>query len=136
MKKWLLAGMVLGLLGITLAQADGQWLFPFDPKTVETVQGIVVDAPEFKPGSIPEIMHLTLKTKQDNLIVVLGPNWFMAQHNWKITDLDSLEITGSRLILHGHPTIIALTVKKGDQVMTLREETGRPLWFPPERKTQ
>ena len=136
MKKWLLTGMVLILLGLALAQADGQWLFPFDSKTVETVQGIVVDAPELKPGGLPEILHLTLKTKQEKLIVALGPNWFMEQHNWKITDLDNLEITGSRLNLHGQPSIIAQTVKKGDQVMRFRDETGRPLWFPPERKTQ
>src|SRR3974390_1165808 len=128
--------MVLSLLGLALSQADGQWLFPFDPKTVETVQGIVVDAPEFKPGDLPEILNLPLKTKQEKLIVALGPNWFMAQHNWKITALDNLEITGSRLNLHGQPSIIAQTVKKGDQVMRFRDETGRPLWFPPERKTQ
>jgi len=136
LKKWLLAGMVLSLLGLALSQADGQWLFPFDPKTVETVQGIVVDAPEIKPGDVPEILHLTLEVKAGKLIVILGANWFMAQQSWRISDLDHLEVTGSRVSLHGQPAIIAQTVKKGDQIMKFRDETGRPLWFPPERKTQ
>ncbi len=135
MKKWLLAGMVLILPAQALAQAGGRWLYPFDLKTVETVQGIVVDAPDIKP-SIPEIMHLTLMTKQDKLIVPLGPDWFMAQQNWKIAALDHLEITGSRINLNGKPAIIAQIVKKGDQVMIFRDETGRPIWVPSERKTQ
>ncbi len=135
MKKWLRTGMILSLLGIALSQADGQVLYPFDPKTVETVQGIVVNAPEFKPGGITEMVKLTLKTKQEKLIVILAPNWFMAQQHWKITALDNLEITGSRLNLHGQIALVAQVVKKGDQVMAFRDQTGRPLWFPPQRKT-
>ncbi len=136
MKKWLLAGMVLCLLGLAQVQADGQVLYPFDPKTVETVQDIVVNAPEFKPGGITEMVRLTLKTKQEKLIVVLAPNWFMAQQSWKITLLDRLEVTGSRLNLHGQTAMVAQMIKKGDQVMIFRDKTGKPLWFPPQRKTQ
>jgi len=136
MKKWLLAGMILILPGLALAQTGDRWLFPFDSKTIETVQGIVVDVWEFKPGGIPEIVHLNLVTKHEKLIVALGPNWFMTQQNWKITDLDHLEITGSRINLHGKPAIIAQVVKKGDQVMIFRNETGRPIWVPSERKIQ
>jgi hypothetical protein len=136
MKRWLCAGIVLSLLGLALVQAEGQVLYPFDPKTVETLQGIVVNAPEFKPGGITEMVHLTLKTKREKLIVILAPNWFMAQQNWNITDLDSLEVTGSRLNLHGQTALVAQMIKKGDQVMVFRDKTGRPLWFPPQRKTQ
>jgi hypothetical protein len=141
MKKWLLAGMVLSLMVIALTQpvlGKGSSLGPltFDPKTVETVQGIVIDAPEFKPGGIPEMVHLTLKTKPAKLTVVLGPNWFVARQDWKISALDRLEVTGSRFILDGQPALIAQTVKKGDKIMKFRDESGRPLWVPAPPQTQ
>jgi hypothetical protein len=128
--------MVLSLLGLTLAQADGQVLYPFDPKTVETIQGMFANAPEFKPGGITEMVRLTLKTKQEKLIVILAPDWFMAKQNWKITALDRLEVTGSRLNLHGQTALYAQMIKKGDQVMVFRDKTGRPLWFSSQRKTK
>jgi hypothetical protein len=77
-----------------------------------------------------------LKTNKEKLTVILAPNWFMAQHEWKITDLDSLEVTGSRLNMHGQTALVAEMIKKGDQVMVFRDKTGRPFWFPSQRKTK
>jgi hypothetical protein len=62
--------------------------------------------------------------------VVLAPNWFLAKQDWKIAALDPLEVTGSRLNLAGKPAIIAQQVKKGEQIMKFRDESGRPLWAP------
>jgi hypothetical protein len=88
-KRWLLAGMILCFMMLALVQTGlgGGWQepLPFNPKTVETVQGIVVEAPEVKQSGIPEMEHLTLKTKQEKLTVVLGPNWYLAQQDWKST---------------------------------------------------
>jgi hypothetical protein len=141
MKRWLLAAMALGMLVLPLIQPcwgkDGiQGPLTFDPKAVETIQGIVVDAPEFRPGGIPEMVHLTLKTKPAKLTVVLGPNWFVARQSWKILALDRLEVTGSRFVLDGQPALIAQTVKKGDQIMKFRDESGKPLWVPAPSQTQ
>jgi hypothetical protein len=137
MKRWLLAGMVLSFMVLTLSRTGlgqgrgGQGPLPFNPKTVETVPGIVVEAPEVKQGGIPEMEHLTLKTKQEKLTVVLGPNWYLARQDWKINILDRLEVTGSRLDLDGKPALIVQEVKKGEQVMKFRDQSGRPLWARP-----
>jgi len=108
------------------AQQGDQMPLPFNPKAVETVQGMVVEAPVIQPGGIPEMEHLTLKTPQEKLTVVLGPNWFLAQQQWQITTLDRIEVTGSRFELDGKPALIAQKVKKGDQVLELRDASGRP----------
>jgi hypothetical protein len=133
MKRWLLIGMVLSLVGMAWAQAGPgkdvhQGPLPFNPGTIETVQGLVVDAPEFKTGGIPEMVHLTLKAKTGKFSVVLGPNWFLAQKGWKISALDHIEVVGSRINLEGRNALIAQQVKKGDLVMKFRDESGRPLW--------
>jgi hypothetical protein len=39
-----------------------------------------------------------------------------------------VEVTGSRVTLEGKPAIVAAKVKKGSEVLKLRDETGRPLW--------
>ena len=133
MKKWLLAGMGLGLLLMALTQAGwGQEKArgPSDSPahTSETIQGMVVNAPVIQPGGIPEMERLTLKTPKEKLTVVLGPNWFLAQQDWQITTLDRIEVTGSRFDLDGKPALIAQKVKKGEQVFELRDPSGRPLW--------
>jgi hypothetical protein len=35
---------------------------------------------------------------------------------------------GSRITFAGKPAIVAAEVKKGDQVLKLRDESGTPLW--------
>ena len=141
MKRWLIAGMVLcfmmlALVQTGLGQGGGKGPLPFNPKTIETVQGIVVEAPEVKESGIPEMERLTLKTKQEKLTVVLGPNWYLARQDWKINLLDRLAVTGSRLNLNGRPALIAQEVKKGEQVMKLRDSSGRPLWARPRPQAQ
>ena len=42
-----------------------------------------------------------------------------------------MEIKGSRISIQGQPTIIAAEVKKGDQMLKLRDDKGIPLWTGP-----
>ena len=133
MKRWLILGMTLTFVMIALApagwaQKGAQKPLPFNPEAVETVAGMVVDAPTIQPGGIPEMERLTLKTPQEKLTVVLGPDWFLAQQDWHITTLDRIEVTGSRFELDGMPALIAQKVKKGEKILELRDASGRPLW--------
>ena len=141
MNRWLTVGVILVLLALASAQVclgreGAAGPLPFDPKTIETVQGLVVDAPVVHKGGIPEMEHLILETKREKLTVVLGPNWFLAQQNWNITTLDRIEVTGSRFTLDKKPAMIAQKVKKGEQVFEFRDPSGRPLWAPPRAPAQ
>ena len=103
MKKWLLARMGLGLLLMALSQAGwgqekAQGPSDSPAHTIETIQGIVVNAPVIKRGGLPQMLYLTLKTPdRGNLDVMLGPSWYLAQQDWKISALDRLEITGIQI---------------------------------------
>lgn len=141
MKKWLVAGLLFSfllpaLVQVVSGQEGARGPLPFNPQTLETVSGIVVEAPEIKQGGIPEMEHLIVKAKEEKLTVVLGPSWFLTQQDWKVTTLDRLEITGSRVILDGKPTLIALEVKQGEKVVRFRDQSGRPLWARPRPQAQ
>jgi hypothetical protein len=126
-----------GLLGLLFISAPGaqsqvreqEKSVHYDLKTVETIQGIVVGAP--KPtvaGGMPERAQLTLKTDKETLTVYLGPGWFVEKQGMKIANLDQIQVTGSRIMVQGKPALLAGEVRKGEQVLKLRNEQGQPLW--------
>lgn len=92
MKKYsitILAGLTCFLLSVApgaLAQGDGEGKpVPYNLKTVETVQGMVVAAPRPTPkGGMPERAQLTLKTEKETLTVYLGPGWFLEKQGMKM----------------------------------------------------
>ena len=137
MKKWLLARMGLGLLLMALSQAGwgqekAQGPSDSPAHTIETIQGIVVNAPVIKRGGLPQMLYLTLKTPdRGNLDVMLGPSWYLAQQDWKISALDRLEITGIQIRYQKKPILMAQKVTKDKKVMEFRDTSGRPLWSLP-----
>ena len=103
----------------------------YDPKTVETVSGQVVRVEhiEGKGGRGRGYgVHLVLKTDKEELPVHLGPGWYIEKQGMKIEAKDTIEVHGSRVTYQGQPAIIAATVKKGDQVLKLRDDNGVPAW--------
>ena len=101
----------------------------FDPATVETVSGEVqkVDriAPMRKMGAG---IHLLIKTSKESIPVHLGPEWFMDRLDAKIEQGDRVEVKGSRITLEGKPVIIVSEVKRGDETLVLRDDSGVPVW--------
>lgn len=76
----------------------------YDLKTVETLSGIVVAAPQpSAKGGMPERAQLTLKTEKETFIVYLGPGWFVEKQGMKIANLDQIQVTGSRIMVQGKP---------------------------------
>jgi hypothetical protein len=120
------------LLGVSWAQTRGEEQtvpVKYDPRTVETVSGIVVAAPRPTPaGGLPERTQLTLKTEKETLTVYLGPGWFVAKQGLKIADLDQVQATGSRIMVQGKAALLAREIRKGNQILKLRNEQGQPLW--------
>jgi hypothetical protein len=100
----------------------------FNPKTVETLSGEVVSVDKFTPNKgMSYGVHFTLKTEKATIPVHLGPSWYIEKHVI-IAAGDKVEVTGSRIMYQGKPAIIAAEVKKGDQVLMLRDAAGIPAW--------
>jgi hypothetical protein len=105
----------------------------YDPKTVETVTGDVVRVDQVsRQGGQGRGgghgVHVLLKTDQGDIPVHLGPSWYMEKQALQVAPNDKIEVRGSRVTVDGKPAIIAAEVKKGDQVLKLRDDNGVPLW--------
>jgi hypothetical protein len=98
----------------------------YDPKTVETVQGKVlsVEKMQQRGGGI----HLMLQTDKESMAVHLGPSWYIDKQTLKIEANDTITVTGSRVTIDGKPAIVAAQVKKGNEVLNLRDDNGVPAW--------
>jgi len=127
--------------GPTGPQEGGRWEPPgqyarmFDPKNLETFSGEVTTVDQLVPGyGMSDRVWLGLKTDRGMILVILGPTWFHKEKKFKIEHKDRLKIKGSMITGMDEPMFIATEVKKGDQVLKLRDDTGYPAWGPPRKK--
>lgn len=101
----------------------------YNPKTIETITGEVVSVDRITPmKGMSYGVHLMVKTDKETMSVQLGPEWYIGNQDVKIEPGDKVEVTGSRVTFQGKPAIIAGQVKKGDEVLNLRNEAGFPAW--------
>ncbi len=124
-----IVGFILSAESFAQPGTKGSRSRMYDTKTVETLSGEVVGV-----DKIPNTkgrgygVHMTLKTDKETISVHLGPGWYVEKQEVKIKPGDKVEVTGSRITYEGKPAIVAAEVKKGDDVLKLRDENGFPLW--------
>ena len=147
MKKYGVIGMVLALAavaGIAVAgpgrqncgercgncdkQAGaGGYGRMYDAAKAETVTGDVVSVDQVSRRG--QGIGLTLKTGNGTMKVHLGPQWyFERQGGLLIKAGDAVEVKGVKAVRMGQDVFIAGEVKKGGDVLKLRDEQGVPLW--------
>jgi hypothetical protein len=99
----------------------------FDPKAVTTIAGEVVEVQRVARGR-HEGVHLTLAMGSENVEVLLGPAFYLDGQALQLAKGDRIEVKGSRATFAGQPTLLAQEVRRGEQVLTLRDANGVPLW--------
>jgi hypothetical protein len=129
---FLAASVALGQPGPGRGGGRGTGPGLYNPATVETVSGVVqhVEQVKGKGGGKGRGygIHLLLKTDKEEIAVHLGPGWYVEKQPLKIAPQDQIEVRGSRITYDGKPAIVAAEVKKGDQVLKLRDAAGIPVW--------
>jgi hypothetical protein len=101
----------------------------YDPETVETLSGEVTKVATFAPmRGMRQGVHLLLKTDNETVSIHLGPRWFIENQDVQIEKGDMLKVKGSRITFNEKPAIIAAEVQKGEEVLTLRDKDGFPMW--------
>jgi hypothetical protein len=101
----------------------------YNAQTVESVSGQVISVDRITPmKGMSYGVHLTLKTDKETISVHLGPSWYIDNQDVKLAPNDNIEVKGSRITFEGHPAIVAAEVKKGDEVLMLRDSNGFPAW--------
>ncbi len=101
----------------------------YDPKSVETISGEVTSISRMTPRKgMSAGIHMNVKTDKETVSVHLGPSWYLENQDLKIEPKDKVEVKGSRITFEGKPAIIAAEVRKGDEVLRLRDDAGFPVW--------
>ena len=113
--------------------AGGQYTKSFNPSTVKTIKGTVQSVGTFMPegatAGVPGGLRLRVKTSDGNLMTVYaGPRSYAEQKNFFVAPGDEISITGSESKIGSRSVIVASELKKGDQTLQLRDQSGKPLW--------
>ena len=104
----------------------------YDPKTVETIRGMVVSLEEFTlvRGMPPGVQVIMQAESGEEISVFLGPQWYIEDQDFEIQPKDTISVKGSRAVFEGKPALIAAVIFKGDRILKLRDENGVPVWSP------
>lgn len=141
LKKLSLMVSTAGLLALLLApQGWSQQQFPaatpkaarlYNPQAAETLAGNVAALnriPAKRPGR-PDRVMMVLQTDKGTVNVHLGPADYLDRQALKLAPGDQVEVKGIRITRPKVTVFMAGEVRKGDQILKLRDDTtGRPLW--------
>ena len=101
----------------------------YDVNTVEKISGEVTSLDKvYSDNNISYGNHLTLYSNNGQILVQLGPAWFVENQDIQIIAGDYVTVTGSRVTYNGSQLIVAKEVMKEDKVLLLRDDNGYPLW--------
>ena len=104
----------------------------YDVGTVITFSGTVSQA---RDGGA-ETQHLLVNVGADTVQVHLGPTAFLIERMVEIRVGDSVEVTGSRVMIGESRVVLAREIRKGNDTWALRETSGQPLWSPRAAKSK
>jgi hypothetical protein len=106
----------------------------YDPAKAETVTGQVIAQESITcPSGNCQGIGVTLKTGAKNIVVHLGPQWYLDKQSVKLAAGDTVVVKGSRIFLQGENVFIAAEVTKGSEVLKLRDASGAPEWAGPHK---
>ena len=124
-------------LALAPLAAAAQQDMPYDHHTRMTMKGTVREVKRIPSGRTAGVM-LVVETELEKIEVHLGPATFVDAQPMKLRSGDIIQITGSWITLgvpgREEPYLVAEKVFRGDEVMLLRDESGRPLWRKPATK--
>jgi len=80
-----------------------------------------------RPGMSAGV-HLLVDTGKERLSVHLGPEWYIERQDVPLERGDTIEVKGSRISFEGKPALVAAEVRKGADVLKLRDDAGVPVW--------
>jgi hypothetical protein len=101
----------------------------YNPNGVETIQGKVLSVEKTTPAKNRGYgIHLMLQTDKETIPVYLEPAWYIDKQTPRIETNDTVTVIGSRVTADGKPAIVAAQIKKGNEVLKLRDDNGVPVW--------
>lgn len=130
-------GFLMLLPFVSSAQrGSGGWCTPnnysrlFDPQSIVELKGTIIAVEKITPeAGMSTGIHLVVKTERSgNMPIHLGPSWYIDNQDVQFSAGDMVVVKGSKITYNNAPAVIAISVTKGDQVLTLRDKKGNPAW--------
>ena len=101
----------------------------YNASSEQTVRGTVTEVRDFYcPISGHEGTHLILATGNETVEVHVAPVKFLATQKWGFSRGELVQVSGSRILFHGHEALIARTIVRDRQTVALRDARGKPMW--------
>jgi hypothetical protein len=73
-------------------------------------------------------VHLLVDAGKERLSIHLGPEWYIERQDVPLEPGDAIEVKGSRITFEGKPALVAAEIRKGADVLRLRDDAGFPAW--------
>ncbi len=120
--------VIVGLASAVYAQGGMRGGGNYNPATETTLTGTVDSVNSVPSSGRGGGLHLMLAVPTGPIEVHVGPASFVSSKKVTFTKGDALTVIGSKVTMAGQEVVIAREIKKGDQVLTLRDAKGFPLW--------
>ena len=121
--------IILGVAAAAYAQGMRGGGGNYNPATETTLTGTVDEVTNLpSPGKGGGGLHVMLNTGASAIAVHVGPASFVSSKHFTFAKGDTVTVVGSKVTMEGQEVVIAREIKKGEQVLTLRDVKGFPLW--------
>jgi hypothetical protein len=120
--------LLIVLLTAVTSKKDNDSL-AYNPANEMTAVGTVQEVQEFYcPVTDDRGTHVVLKTDRGEILVHVAISRFMRDHKFTINPGERLQVAGAKIRFHGKEGMIAREIIRGDEVFTLRNTAGKPVW--------
>jgi DNA/RNA endonuclease YhcR with UshA esterase domain len=134
-KAWrdILFVIVTLLVAVSIAYAQGRrgqmrGMPRYNTATEVTLSGTITNVETHMGRMGWNGTHLVVSFGAETLDVHVGPSNYLAQQGFSFAPGEQIQVTGSRIKFEGSDALIAREIKKGEQVLKLRNSQGIPAW--------
>jgi hypothetical protein len=93
------------------------------------ISGVVAEVQEFYcPVTEDRGTHVVVKTDHGPMVVHVAVARFLREHKVSFTPGERVEVVGAKIRYKGSDALIAREITRGDEVLRVRDDTGKPLW--------
>ncbi len=118
-----------GPAGLTQGKPGAAYMLLFDASCIDVIEGTIIRLHQVpQPKVWLTSVRAQVRTRQGDLSVELGPSWFVDNQDLHLAVDDRISVTGSRVKANGVESLIALEVRRGNEVLALRSTDGTPVW--------
>lgn len=100
----------------------------YDPDSVISVSGVVVDVREQAEPVALQGVHVMLRSERHPVHVFIAPAGFMKAFGFRLAKGDDLQVSGSKVRFDGADLILARQLRKDSEILVLRNDDGAPYW--------